>query len=220
VWTPLLRPKTSNTCHYGNVLTWRSRAVFFQAEDGIRDRNVTGVQTCALPICTSTGATWWSTPTDGPPGCSRHRAARPATVRSTPVRPATVRPPTRPPGSGPRELGPGKPRRDRRLHRRPPGAGPAADPDRLPALAAAGQARHLPRLAAHFGHHRLLPDVRDPLPATVRAAAGSDRHRRAQPREHHHRAVAVRARAHGPHRLRRLPLREPGRARLRDRPGL
>src|SRR5699024_11335659 len=27
---------------------------FFQAEDGIRDRNVTGVQTCALPICTRT----------------------------------------------------------------------------------------------------------------------------------------------------------------------
>src|SRR5207249_6304220 len=26
---------------------------FFQAEDGIRDRNVTGVQTCALPIFTS-----------------------------------------------------------------------------------------------------------------------------------------------------------------------
>src|SRR6266704_6237714 len=26
---------------------------FFQAEDGIRDRNVTGVQTCALPICRS-----------------------------------------------------------------------------------------------------------------------------------------------------------------------
>src|SRR5699024_12155880 len=28
---------------------------FFQAEDGIRDRNVTGVQTCALPICPATG---------------------------------------------------------------------------------------------------------------------------------------------------------------------
>src|SRR5699024_11219838 len=28
---------------------YRSR-FFFQAEDGIRDRNVTGVQTCALPI--------------------------------------------------------------------------------------------------------------------------------------------------------------------------
>src|SRR5207249_7302271 len=33
---------------------WMSRVFvflfFFQAEDGIRDRNVTGVQTCALPI--------------------------------------------------------------------------------------------------------------------------------------------------------------------------
>src|SRR5207249_9722041 len=29
---------------------------FFQAEDGIRDRNVTGVQTCALPI--SSIVTW------------------------------------------------------------------------------------------------------------------------------------------------------------------
>src|SRR5437868_15518662 len=28
---------------------------FFQAEDGIRDRNVTGVQTCALPILTRSG---------------------------------------------------------------------------------------------------------------------------------------------------------------------
>src|SRR5699024_11587989 len=30
--------------------TWDTRSFFFQAEDGIRDRNVTGVQTCALPI--------------------------------------------------------------------------------------------------------------------------------------------------------------------------
>src|SRR6266513_652349 len=30
---------------------------FFQAEDGIRDRNVTGVQTCALPIL-RVGPTW------------------------------------------------------------------------------------------------------------------------------------------------------------------
>src|SRR5207248_8379518 len=29
---------------------------FFQAEDGIRDRTVTGVQTCALPICTFVGS--------------------------------------------------------------------------------------------------------------------------------------------------------------------
>src|ERR1019366_7172873 len=27
--------------------------VFFQAEDGIRDWSVTGVQTCALPICST-----------------------------------------------------------------------------------------------------------------------------------------------------------------------
>src|SRR5690606_5121595 len=35
---------------------------FFQAEDGIRDFHVTGVQTCALPICGyrfSTYASWW-----------------------------------------------------------------------------------------------------------------------------------------------------------------
>src|SRR5256886_13522383 len=29
----------------------RFRFFFFQAEDGIRDLTVTGVQTCALPIC-------------------------------------------------------------------------------------------------------------------------------------------------------------------------
>src|SRR5689334_6607847 len=29
---------------------------FFQAEDGIRDGTVTGVQTCALPICPGSGA--------------------------------------------------------------------------------------------------------------------------------------------------------------------
>src|SRR6266498_2483260 len=29
---------------------------FFQAEDGIRDADVTGVQTCALPICAVTNA--------------------------------------------------------------------------------------------------------------------------------------------------------------------
>src|SRR5699024_12106953 len=32
------------------ILINYSRCFFFQAEDGIRDRNVTGVQTCALPI--------------------------------------------------------------------------------------------------------------------------------------------------------------------------
>src|SRR5256886_9941130 len=35
--------------------TW-SRRFFFQAEDGIRDLTVTGVQTCALPICAARAA--------------------------------------------------------------------------------------------------------------------------------------------------------------------
>src|SRR5207248_8293274 len=33
---------------------------FFQAEDGIRDRTVTGVQTCALPISRSSTAWHWA----------------------------------------------------------------------------------------------------------------------------------------------------------------
>src|SRR5260221_5496668 len=35
------------------VLRYRSVVFFFQAEDGIRDHCVTGVQTCALPITES-----------------------------------------------------------------------------------------------------------------------------------------------------------------------
>src|SRR2546427_1910048 len=33
---------------------------FFQAEDGIRDLTVTGVQTCALPICFVSRAPRWA----------------------------------------------------------------------------------------------------------------------------------------------------------------
>src|SRR5690606_40384937 len=43
---------------------------FFQAEDGIRDFHVTGVQTCALPI----SCTWWATTGCRP--CSRRAATR------------------------------------------------------------------------------------------------------------------------------------------------
>src|SRR3712207_9217968 len=35
---------------------------FFQAEDGIRDISVTGVQTCALPICIRGRHARWSAP--------------------------------------------------------------------------------------------------------------------------------------------------------------
>src|SRR5699024_11980043 len=38
----------SSTCYV--CASHRLCLFFFQAEDGIRDRNVTGVQTCALPI--------------------------------------------------------------------------------------------------------------------------------------------------------------------------
>src|SRR5699024_11320127 len=37
-------------CNITNAYTKMYICFFFQAEDGIRDRNVTGVQTCALPI--------------------------------------------------------------------------------------------------------------------------------------------------------------------------
>src|SRR2546425_4761232 len=67
----------------------RNRAVFrliffFQAEDGIRDKLVTGVQTCALPISPDRTTTHRYPPNPGPcatplpPGCCsvRRRAAR------------------------------------------------------------------------------------------------------------------------------------------------
>src|SRR5699024_12021438 len=45
---PPRTPLTSSvSSHFARVLLF---CFFFQAEDGIRDRNVTGVQTCALPI--------------------------------------------------------------------------------------------------------------------------------------------------------------------------
>src|SRR2546430_4218722 len=44
---------------------------FFQAEDGIRDLTVTGVQTCALPISTHT-------PSSFPSSCSSKRRSPPS----------------------------------------------------------------------------------------------------------------------------------------------
>src|SRR2546428_3397090 len=45
--------RSTSTCSARcRIRSWRTRAAlfFFQAEDGIRDKLVTGVQTCALPI--------------------------------------------------------------------------------------------------------------------------------------------------------------------------
>src|SRR2546429_2175296 len=48
---PTLYPGASEgTCHAWNLWADRLLFFFFQAEDGIRDVAVTGVQTCALPI--------------------------------------------------------------------------------------------------------------------------------------------------------------------------
>src|SRR5437667_8750557 len=49
---------------------------FFQAEDGIRDRDVTGVQTCGLPICPA------GIGTAAPRALRSRRAARPRAARA------------------------------------------------------------------------------------------------------------------------------------------
>src|SRR5207249_7222892 len=58
---------------------------FFQAEDGIRDRNVTGVQTCALPILIPIWRARWGSPprastTTSP--ASRHSTTRSSSAGS------------------------------------------------------------------------------------------------------------------------------------------
>src|SRR5690625_7231140 len=67
---------------------------FFQAEDGIRDGHVTGVQTCALPISPAPGAPsppvcCWATAASPPPAtpsCSRSRPCSPPACTRQPRR--------------------------------------------------------------------------------------------------------------------------------------
>src|SRR2546426_9018551 len=84
---------------------------FFQAEDGIRDYKVTGVQTCALPISSRRGAPeprgpCWSSPKPVPRAARARRrrwASRPGTSRS-PASAASGYPASRPainPGRSP-----------------------------------------------------------------------------------------------------------------------
>src|SRR2546430_4973481 len=59
---------------------------FFQAEDGIRDLTVTGVQTCALPISKLAGRrrctyTWGGTPRTKPKWSASAAAKRPRHAR-------------------------------------------------------------------------------------------------------------------------------------------
>src|SRR5215208_7793850 len=58
-------------------LTTPMRCFFFQAEDGIRDGHVTGVQTCALPISIERGYVLWAD-CDGEPAVAALQAFEPA----------------------------------------------------------------------------------------------------------------------------------------------
>src|SRR5699024_11936629 len=74
-----LRLRGADHLGWALIVYWLLLVFFFQAEDGIRDRNVTGVQTCALPICP---AKW---PSTAPPRKPVSTAPPPAlSARSTP----------------------------------------------------------------------------------------------------------------------------------------
>src|SRR5688572_32141699 len=63
---------------------------FFQAEDGIRDLTVTGVQTCALPISRPCRRTWLMTCLKAPVCIASSAPAKPARTHCcTSARPTT-----------------------------------------------------------------------------------------------------------------------------------
>src|SRR2546429_4312529 len=68
---------------------------FFQAEDGIRDVAVTGVQTCALPISAARVGSPQADRSDGLVPVAPHRSARRVRGLASPrcPLPAAVRPP-------------------------------------------------------------------------------------------------------------------------------
>src|SRR6266704_2620449 len=70
---------TTTLFFFDEMLERRLDVFFFQAEDGIRDRNVTGVQTCALPI-SSSGMT------RSPSGCRHCATAGPSWMTSRATR--------------------------------------------------------------------------------------------------------------------------------------
>src|SRR2546422_4428671 len=58
------------------VMFWPSVVFFFQAEDGIRDVAVTGVQTCALPIASRKSVVASRDPLSARPGALHHGRRR------------------------------------------------------------------------------------------------------------------------------------------------
>src|SRR5699024_12195918 len=83
------------------------RGCVFQAEDGIRDRNVTGVQTCALPILTEPRAST-SAPARSWTGSSSDWAG-PTRKPIWPPAPCCPRQPIRSPTAGARHSSTGCP---------------------------------------------------------------------------------------------------------------
>src|SRR5256886_7408582 len=81
---------------------------FFQAEDGIRDLTVTGVQTCALPICTRTSTAATSVRLGSRIGASRREPGSPPwNTRSPSIRFGPGAPPRSWREVSPREIGRG-----------------------------------------------------------------------------------------------------------------
>src|SRR5205823_11536523 len=62
------------TCLDGHLAAKKTRLFFFQAEDGIRDKLVTGVQTCALPIFAPAGGAELESRTSAAQSYSSRRA--------------------------------------------------------------------------------------------------------------------------------------------------
>src|SRR2546425_9375025 len=76
---------------------------FFQAEDGIRDKLVTGVQTCALPICIVGPSSGGHHREDGQVGVGNGRER--LVTGGCPARSAAVRSPSRKKRSEERRVG-------------------------------------------------------------------------------------------------------------------
>src|SRR5205807_5542659 len=68
-----------------------SEFFFFQAEDGIRDYKVTGVQTCALPICRTGSMPAGRAPTIGRAVSGVLSASMPVATTEIRIRPASFR---------------------------------------------------------------------------------------------------------------------------------
>src|SRR5882762_6821602 len=99
---------------------------FFQAEDGILDSSVTGVQTCALPIASSSWAPTTFSPSHSARALSR-RVSKPCSAAAADFRSSVLRGHVRPARSGADARGAGAAARSARAQRRIVGDGARHD---------------------------------------------------------------------------------------------